>query len=472
MMAQPEIKKFPLSVVGGSKFARYTQLTAESTVNMFVTGKDVEIPGLVPYFGYKRILELEPGEARGIFVSTRLGAMVVVVGKKVFTISRFLTAREVGELDTSRGNVSITDNINSQITIEDNNKIYVYDYANSSFSSPSVPFVPVFLDYQDTYTIATDNEGNWHLSDSGNSSVWPPLDLRQLQTKADTLSAAVVLNRQLWIIGTKASELWYDRPSQSTTGALFPYVRDNSLSIDYGAVSTSSIATGFKKLVWLGKNEKSQNVIVYTEGGPPVELSHSGLDYLLNSLDYPESSYGFIFQQDGHIFYQLTFNKDNLTVVYDFTSGEWHRATDEKLDYHIARDIVFFNGKTYFISFNDSFIYELDSDITTYDGEEIPRYRILPPIKFDDNDPFILNALNLQMEQGENDTPTKVGLSLAKNSGNCFGNVVIQEANAVGHRQGNMTWHGMGRAIDVSVKLEFWSKGRFVVTGGSMELYK
>lgn len=467
MMAQPEIKKFPLSVVGGSKFARYSQLTAESTVNMFVTGKDVGEPALVPYFGYKSVLDFGAGEARGIFVSTRLGSMIVVIGRKVFSVSRFLTSREVGQLQTSRGNVSISDNINSQITIEDNNKIYVYDYANSTFSSPSVPFVPVFLSYQDTYTVATDDKGNWRLSDSGNSNIWPPLDLRQLQTKADTLKAAVVLNRQLWIIGTKASELWFDQGSQ-----LFPYVRDNSVSIDYGAVSTGSIATGFKKLVWLGKNEKSQNVIVYTEGGPPVELSHEGLDYILNLVNSPESSYGFIFQQDGHIFYQLTFDKDNLTIVYDFTSGEWHRATDEKLDRHIARDIAFFNGKTYFISFKDSSLYELDSNNTTYDGEEAPRYRILPPIKFDDNQPFILNKVKLQMEQGENNSKTQAGLSIAKNSGNSFGNVVIKQANSVGHRQGDMTWDGMGRAINLTPKFEFWSKGRFVVTGGAMEVYK
>lgn len=467
MMGQPEIKKFPIEIVGGSKFSRYSQLTAESTVNMFVTGKDIGKPGLVPYFGYKSVLDLEAGEARGIFVSTRLGDMIIVIGRKVYRVSKFLTAREVGQLQTSRGNVSITDNINSQITIEDNNKVYVYDYANSSFTPANVPWVPVFLSYQDTYTIATDNEGNWRLSDSSNSLVWPPLDLRQLQTKADTLRAAVVLNRQLWIIGTKASELWMDQGNQ-----LFPYVRDNSISIDYGAVSTSSIATGFKKLVWLGKNEKSQNVIVYTEGGPPSELSPEGLDYVLNTLSYPESSYGFIFQQDGHIFYQLTFNKDNLTVVYDFTSGEWHKATDEKLDYHIARDVAFFNGKTYFISFKDSKLYELNSDITDYDGDEVPRMRILPPIKFEDNEPFILNSVNLQMEQGHNNSITKVGLSLAKNSGNSFGNVVIEEANAVGHRQGNMTWHGMGRAIDVTMQFQFWSKGRFVITGGSIELYK
>jgi hypothetical protein len=468
MMQQvPELKKFPLEVVGGSKFARYTQMTAESTVNMFVTGKDINNPALVPYFGYKSILDLESGEARGIFVSTRLGAMIVVMGRKVYRVSKFLTANEVGELDTASGDVNITDNINSQITIEDNNKIYVYDYANSSFSSPSVDFVPVFLDYQDTYTIATDNEGNWRLSESSDSTIWPPLDLRQLQTKADTLRAAVVLNRQLWIIGTVVSELWTDQGLQ-----LFPYVRDNSVSIDYGAVSTSSIATGFKMLVWLGKNAKSQNVIVYTSGGPPVELSPGGLDYVLNAVCFPESSYGFLFQQDGHIFYQLTFNKDNLTVVYDFTSGEWHRATDEKRDFHIARDVVFFNGKTYFISFVDSKLYELSSDITTYDGEEIPRYRILPPIRFDDDAPFVLNDVTLQMEQGNNSGITKVGLSVAKNSGNSFGNVVEVEANSVGNRQGKMSWHGMGRAINCTMKFEFWSKGRFVITGGSMELYK
>jgi len=467
MMGAPVMKKFPIDIVGGSKFARYPQITSESTTNMFVSGKDVGKPSLVDYFGYKKVLDFGTGEARGVFFSTRLGSLIVVFGSKVYRVSTFLTASQVGELDTSKGDVSITDNINSQITLEDNNKIYVYDYANSTFSKPAIDFVPVFLDYQDTYTIATDNEGNWRLSESSNSLIWPALDFRQLQTKADTLKAAVVLNRQLWIIGTKASEVWYDQGNQ-----LFPYVRDNSVSIDYGAVSTSSIAKGFNKLVWLGKNEKSQNVIVFTEGGPPIELSPEGLDYVLNTVSYPESSYGFIYQQDGHIFYQITFNKDNFTIVYDFTSGEWHRATDEKLNHHIAKDIVFFNGKTYFISFNDSALYEMSSDITTYDGEEIPRIRVLGPVKFEDDEPFIINHVNIQMEQGQNSGITKVDLSVAKNSGNSFGNVVSQDVSPTGYRQGKVDWNGLGRAINITLQFRFWSKGRFVVTGGSMEIYK
>ena len=461
------MKRLALPIVGGSKFARYPQMTSESSTNLFVTGKDINKPALVPYFGYKKVLDFPPGEARGIFFSSRLGDMIIVIGRKVYRVSKFLTAREVGELDTTKGSVTITDNINSQITFEDGNKLYVYDYSLSTFSEPSIDFSPTYLDYQDTYTIATDDTGKWRLSDSSNSSIWPVLDFRSLQTKADTLKAAVVLDRQLWIIGTKATELWYDRSNQ-----LFPYVRDNSISIDYGAVSSTSISKGFGTLVWLATNEKSGNVIVYTRGGPPQEISPEGLDYVLNSISAPESSYGSLYQLDGHIFYQLTFDKDNITIVYDFTSKEWHRATDEKLDHHILKNISFFDNKMYFISFKDSGLYEMNSEITTYDDEEIPRIRVLPPVRFEDDEPFIINNVNLQMEQGQNKGITKVGLSFAKNSGNSFGTTVTIDGNSIGHRQGKMDWKGLGRAINITMQFRFWSKGRFVITGASMGYYK
>jgi len=456
----------PLDIIGGTKFSRYEQMTTEETMNLMVTGQDSGVPALVPFSGYKEVLDFGRGEARGIFVSTRLNELIVVMGSGVFVVTNFLGTRRVGRLDSTSGPVHISENFNSQVAIEDGNKIYIYDYANSIFTPVTTDFIPVFIDFQDSYFIATDDSGSWHLSAPNDGLVWPPLDKQTLQTKADILQAAVVLDRQLWIMGEKAAEIWYDQGL-----AIFPYVRENSLAIDYGALSRETIAEGFGMLVWLAKNEKSQPNIVFTTGGKPQHISTEGLDFILSQLEKPEDSVGFLFQQDGHIFYQITFDSDNFSIVYDFNTKMFYTVTDECRNRHIAKQVVLFGNKLYFISFIDSKLYEMGTDITTYDGKEIPRVRVTPHYRSPNSDIFIVNRLNVQMETGNNATVSKVELSLSKDSGVTYGNVVTEELKKQGLRRGQVDFWRMGRADVMTFQFRFYSKERFVVTNGTMDVY-
>lgn len=461
------MKTIPIDIIGGTKFARYEKITSETTVNMMVSGVDIKKPALVPFSGYEKNLDIGQGESRGIFFSTRLNELIVVVRDRIYRINTNLHSRFIGTIDTTSGNVYISENFNSQIGIADGSKVYIYDYSVSQIIKPIIDFTPIYLDYQDGRFIATDNAGQWHLSEINNGIVWPPLLRQELQTKADILRASVVLDRQLWIIGTKAAEVWYNQGL-----ALFPYARDNSVSIDYGAVSQGSIATGFGILVWLAKNEKSGITIVYTTGGKPQELSPEGLDFVLSELDNPEDSSGFLFQQDGHIFYQLAFNKDNLSFVYDFTSKMFYTLTDENRDRYIAKKVAFFNNRLYFISFVDGALYQMSTSITTYDGKEIPRIRIINPVRFPKDGPFIINRVNIQLEQGQSSDFRRVDLSISKDGGMTYGSTVCSEMNKVGNRRGTVEFRGLGRAIDLSMEFRFWSKGRFVITSGTMDVYQ
>lgn len=461
------MKSLPLNIVGGTKFSRYKKITSETTVNMMVSGVDIKTPSLVAFSGYEKKLDIGTGEARGIFFSTRLNELIVVVRDRLYVINQYLHSRFIGKIDTTVGNVYISENFNSQIGIVDGSKIYIYDYSISQIITPVIDFTPIYLDYQDGRFIATDNAGQWHLSDINDGTAWPPLLRQELQTKADILRAAVVLDRQLWIIGTKAAEVWYDQGL-----ALFPYQRDNSVSIDYGAISQGSISTGFGMLIWLAKNEKSGITIVYTTGGKPRELSPEGLDFVLSELKNPEDSSGFLFQQDGHIFYQLAFNKDNLSFVYDFTSKMFYTLTDENRDRYIAKKVAFFNNQLYFISFIDGALYQMSTDITTYDGAEIPRIRILSPVRFPKDNPYIVNRVNVQLEQGHNRDVGRVDLSISKDGGMTYGSTVCNDMNKIGNRRGTIEFRGLGRSIDLSMEFRFWSKGRFVITGGSMDVYQ
>jgi hypothetical protein len=457
-----------VGIVGGTKFARYPDMTTEETVNMMVTGQDSGVPALVNFSGYKEALDFGSGEARGMFLSTRLDELIVVFGDKVFVVTSFLGSRLVGTLDSTSGPVHIAENFNSEIAIEDGRKIYIYNYVTTAFTKPAISFTPVFIDFQDGYFIATGNDGSWYLSALNDGNSWSALDKETLQTKADILQSAVVLDRQVWIMGQKASEIWYD---QGLPPPLFPYVRENSLAIDYGALSRETIAEGFGMLVWLAKNEKSNPTIVFTNGGRPIHISTEGLDFKLAQLTNPQDSVGFLFQQDGHIFYQLTFNTDNFSIVYDFNTKMYYTLTNENGDRHIAKQVVLFDNKLYFTSFIDSKLYEMSTDLTTYDGETIPRSRITPHYRSPRNDVFIVNRLNVQMEQGFSDPPGQIALSISKDDGVTYGADVTETLRRQGKRRGQIEFWRMGRGDSFTFQFRFWGKSRFVITGSTMDIY-
>src|SRR5688572_29055025 len=124
------LKSTPLKMAGGTQFARYKKIASELTLNMMMSGADVGNATLVNYAGHKKKVTIPSGEARGIFTGTHLNDMIAVFGADVYLISPQLNFRKIGSLDTTTGFVHICENFNSQVCIEDNLKIYIYDYAN------------------------------------------------------------------------------------------------------------------------------------------------------------------------------------------------------------------------------------------------------------------------------------------------------------------------------------------------------
>jgi hypothetical protein len=136
-------KEIPLNVVGSSTFGRYPKVNAEYTYNMLMSQE-----WLINYIGYKiGINSSEFGEdvkGRAIYTSVKLGAMIAVIGKKVYLIRltydkyqkkiTSYTAIELGEIGTSRGPVFISENNKPQIVISDESSIYVYDSQATVFT--------------------------------------------------------------------------------------------------------------------------------------------------------------------------------------------------------------------------------------------------------------------------------------------------------------------------------------------------
>lgn len=451
-------EQVPLKVVGGATFGRYPKISTENTYNMIISDN-----ALVIYPGYVEANTIvEAGEARGVFKSTRHNIIVMVVDDSFFVIENDLNYEFRGHLSTFSGFVYISENENDQIAVVDNSFIYIYHTDTFVFERITLSvednFSPGYIDYQDGYFIAADISSNqWRLSLPNDGRYWPRIQdgvsfVGNFQTKPDIVQATVQFNRQLFIMADTGTEIWHD-----VGNTLFPYQRENAISIDLGVLSRASIAVGFGYLVWLANNEAAGPTIVWSTGGTPQSISTDGIDLFLAQLTHPEDSSAFLFQEAGHIYYQITFPTDNQSLVYDFESHLFTTVTDADLNYHIAKKSVFFNNKNYFISYIDGKLYQFGTQFTTYNGRTVPRFRICPPIRLDDSRRFRVRRIILTMEQGVCYVPQKIGLSMSKNGGESFGTIYEKELNPLGDYKNRMIIWNLGDANDLTIKLQFWS---------------
>jgi len=460
----------PISMVGVNSFGRYSKVASAATINMMVTTASGR-RALVPQAGYQTAISFPTGRPRGAFASTRIDESVEVIGSQVYLTNNNLGYRLIGQLATSTGPVFISENQGSQIAMVDGSAVYSYNYANSTFTRTVLgDFLPSYIDWLDTYTILTDStRGEWQISDSNDSTSYNPLFRAPMQTEADNLQAVVRLNRVLYAIGKKCTELWTDNPNGSGASALgqpvsFPFTRNNSTSIDWGCISTQTIQSGFKLLVWLASNGRSGPTVIAIVNGDAINLADEGLQYFLSQLTAPQDSTAILFMMNGRVLYLLTFYTDNVSIVYDFVEKGWYFATDENSNYHIASRVIFQNNKLYILNSdpNSPQLLEFGTNFTTYNGNTIPRTRIIEPIKNGDKE-FIVDHCGIPMEYGDGHSEHRIDLSISNDGGISYSNIDSYTLLPTAYRRGRAEFYALGLSNDFRAQFNFWTKDRFVL---------
>lgn len=519
-------QQVPVNVVGSSTFGRYPKISAEKTYNMFISDE-----WLINYSGYKKAVDNPAtGKGRALYNSIRGEFLISVQGSSVYRQNANLSPIFIGNLETTSGEVFIDENLSSQICIVDGDSAYIYNYDDNSFTKQTLtflgnPIIPSCVCYHNTFFLIgsaknSANSQNWYAFERDTDDMIKLNTQFSLQTKPDSALAVQRLpgrGNNVLVMGATVCEVW------TQIGGLENYRRVQSFNIDNGVVSLSTVATSTEYICWLGQNEDNGPAIIVTDGGSTKEISSDGIDYVLSVLKHPEQSTAFFYRQDGHLFYQLTFfnPEDNLSLLHDFTTGLFFHVSDEYLNYHPAKQVVYFNEKTYFISLNDASLYKMNTDLLTYDystdplsmGEEIPRIRVCKTLRKDDTSIFRVGKFAFWLEQGVNhynhvtsgfvdpgfvitqegdgyvltedggriplESPPipsalsapRVDMSFSKNGNQSFSNVVSIPLNTAGKFRNQMQWWRMGQANEFTVQLRFWGFQRFCAFNGVAEIY-
>lgn len=538
---------FPINIAGSSTFGRYPKISIEKTYNMFVSDNF-----LVDYAGYEIIISsalLGNGKVgRGIFTSTKLGMLVLVIDSTVWLVrisynqitdkATFEQIFDIGNLQTSSGVVYITENNKPQILISDGVHLYIYDITISGTIQvvPNLNFTPGYVTFHNTYFLCAASQDNtysppanntWRLSlqnqgytadnTPSGTTAWPDIaqNVGLLSTKPDNTQAVVRFpskGNMIFVMGSIVTEAWFFTGAQ-----LFPYQRNNQFNIDYGCISPATVAYMDEIVVWLAQNEKSGPIIMYSDGGMPKKITTDGIDFLFSELQNPQDSQGFLYRQDGHLFYHINFYSDNLSLFYDFNTDKFYNASDQNLNYFIAAEIAFIGNQYYFVSKNTGNLYAFDTNFTTYQDVEantsttpinyiIPRIRTCKNIRLPSQEYFIANDFGFTIETGETnyfqqkgngnpiqfgllnhgnflllngqqfnlldselpliDSTPKVYLSVSYDGGAAFGAEWVYELPAIGYRCNRLMWWQGGIGNDIVVQFRFQSIGRFVATDG------
>lgn len=467
----PTLQSVPLDIVGSTAFGRYPKISTEQTFNMIISDD-----WLVPYAGYTNVASINPnGEGRGIYASQGYNHLIVVINDGVYAVSAQNTYNKVANIATFTGDVFIAENNAGQIAICDKKNIYIFDYITNTFAVAVTDFLPGYITFQDTYFISVDlNSNQWRLSGNNDGTSWPAdaSHVGEFQTKPDRPIAAVRMPSKgnlLLVFGSQVVEPWYDVGYQ-----LFPFQKNTYDNIDYGCFNPATIAQSDKFVIWLGGNEKSGPVIMFSDGGSATQISNDGINFKLAQLKNPENSYGFIFKQDGHLLYQITFPDitDNVSYIYDFNTKRFFTVTDEKMNFHIAKRLVYFNNTYYFVAFNDGNVYIMNSQYTTYNGKEIPRVRVCKPIRMPNQTRFVVNNITFTIEQGDATDIQRVDMSVSKNGGESFSNYNSRVLNKLGKRQNRLNYWNLGAANDFVAQFRFYGMQRFVCTNGMASIYQ
>ena len=518
-------EQIPVNIVGSSTFGRYPKISLEKTYNMFISDE-----WLVNYAGFQKTTQILPsGEGRALFHSVRGQFLILVESSTVYKLQANLAPQFIANISTSSGEVFIDENLSSQICIVDGQSAYIYNYADNSFTLQTLtylgnPIIPNYVCYHNTFfligsAINSINSQNWYAFQFASDSTISLNTQFSLQTKPDSAIAVKRIpgrGNNVIVFGTTVAEVW------TQVGGLENYRRVQSFNIDSGCVEVSTIAANEEFVCWLSQNENNAPSIFVSDGASFQRISSDGIDYLLQTITEPQSSTAFFFRQDGHLFYQITFfdPADNLSLFYDFTTKKFFHLSDQNLNYHPARQIVYFNEKTYFVSLNDASLYQMGTEFVTYNysldpnvqGDVIPRIRICKSIRRDDSSRFRVWQFTFWIEQGVTtsylmkqkgevcngslitemgypiitelgfpmlsesgscnsvfDVP-RVDMSFSKNGNQSFSNIVGIDLNPQGRYRNQIRWDRMGQANEFTVQLRFWGFQRFVVKDGFAEL--
>ena len=408
-------------------------------------------------------------ECRGLHI---MGAyLYAVIGIDVFRVSPDgkMTLMK-GGLNTYQGPVWMEDN-GTQLMIVDGTYGYILTGTTLSQITDTDFPTPSSLTYQDGYFIVSKKDtGRFYISDSYNGTAWDALDYATAEAYPDNLQVAISAHRELWLLGKESFEVWYN-----SGDATFPFERTPGAVNRLGCIAPHSAAQHRGTVVWLDNFRQVQA----SNGYQAEKISTEQIDFQISELTAVTDAISYIYSQEGHTFYVLTFPSCNKTFSYDFVTGVWHTRASGPFDLrHPANCYAYFEGMHIVGDYGSGKLYKYDLSTYDDDGVELRRVRAAHAVRADRKVVFH-SSLEVEFEGGmglavdhpdidSGDDPQAM-LQWSDDGGHTWSNEHWTDIGRIGKYKTRAIWRRLGSSRDRVYKVTVSDPVKVVILGAYLE---
>lgn len=271
------------------------------------------------------------GSTQALCVISNICYLVTIVSYGSSTVPGVIALTQVGTLNTNSGPVSIRHNgLGGYAVIVDGPYGYLYNVTTQAFSQITDP------NFLGANTVAF-IDGWWVFNQPGTQTFYTNAQpystafnasyFANADAAPDMLLAVWESKEELWLIKERTTEIWYD-----AGGTYFPFQRLVGTMLQVGCKAVASIARFSSDnqdgLIWLGRSDRGENVVVRTVGFQTEVVSTPAISDAIAQYTTTSDAIGYTYQEDTHEFYVLTFPTADKTWVFDASvplEFAWHQ---------------------------------------------------------------------------------------------------------------------------------------------------
>jgi Phage stabilisation protein len=428
-------------------------------------GKEAQIGVILSTPGLRLRSTFGSDPIRGIYTPTIGGVSYAVSGNKLYSSSNnFQTSSLVGTLQTSNGPVQFADNgsavTDSKMMLIDGTYGYTFSISNpaSTFTQITDPqfYASTSITFQDGYFILNRlGTGYFFISDL-NDVTFPDLNEALKSGYGDNIVAVISNNRELYLLGTRTTEFWYNSGASGIT----PFQRIDGKFSNTGCASAASVKKLGDTIFFVGPNEQGGGIVYSMKGGLPSRISNHAVELALQSVSFDDLSnvIAWAYQTNGHYFYNIVVPGLDTTWTFDLATGLWSERTStsssNKQIQHLVNTITFNNNELIVGDRTTGNIYVLDNNYYLDGGSPILRKRVSPHISSNLNN-AALTLVQLDVQSGvgnwsglENEIDPKITLRVSRDGGLTYSLPRTASIGKIGRYTTRQRWTRCGYARD------------------------
>lgn len=454
--------------------------------------------------------------ARGLYWANS-DSLYYVAGSTLYNVSSSWVLTSVGTLNSNSGIVSFADNGTTMVVVDGTASGYQVDLLSNVFSpiSPAANSPPPLgggvyafygatrCDMIDGFMVFNQPGTRNFYSTYNNEIVFDALYFAAKNGYSDNLVTIIVTRREIWLLGERTTELWYNSGDPN-----FPFQILPGPFIQHGCSAAYSVAQVDGAVFWLSQDQAGQNILARGEGYAAKRISTHALEQEWATYPTVSDAQGFCFQFGGHSFYQITFPSASKTWRWDEATQLWHEPVyldaNGNENRHRASCAAFAYGLNVMADWETGQLYNCSPDVYTDNGAPMYFRRGFPQM-VEDGRQVIYPGFTLDVEAATSpntvdqpgpfpflvpggssldtgppsealfvgpapiDTSPQVLLRWSDTAGRTWGQPVAQSLGATGQYLAQPQWNRLGRGRRRVFEVYGIIPGRLAINGAYID---